>query len=64
MAMVGRNGEVILEIKEWFATTDEQAALVAGVVNPLEQNDLYREHGRKTARVFAKFLKEALAGNK
>ena len=64
VAMVGRNGEVILEIKEWFLTTDEQAALVAGVVNPLEQEDLYREHGRKTARVFAKFLKEALAGNK
>jgi len=64
VTMVGRNGEVILEIKEWFATTDEQAALVAGVVNPLEQNDLYREHGRKTARVFAKFLKEALAGKK
>lgn len=64
VAMVGSNGETIFEIKEWFATTDEQAALVAGVVNPLEQNALYKEHGRKTAIVFAKFLKEALAGNK
>lgn len=64
ITMVGPDGEIILDMREWFATTDEQAALVAGVVNPLEVDDLFIEHGNKAAIVFADFLKAQLAETK
>ncbi len=57
-AMVDRNGNQILTMREWFATTDAQAMMSAGVVNPLQHDHLFKEHGRKMAVVFADYLKE------
>ncbi len=59
-SMVTRSGDVILNMQEWFATTDAQAAMYAGVVNPLQQTSLFEEHGRKMAIVMADALKEGM----
>ncbi len=61
VTMINRKGEPILSTREWFATTDEQAAMAAYAVNPLEHDDLYAEHGRKMAAVFADSFKEKMA---
>lgn len=61
VTMINRKGEPILSTREWFATTDEQAAMAAYAVNPLEHDDLYAEHGRKMAAVFADSFKERMA---
>lgn len=57
--LVSRSGS-IMNIREWFATTDEQGAMVAGVVDPTEHEELFAEHGRKMAIVFADAVKETL----
>lgn len=57
--LITRSGPV-MNIREWFATTDEQAAMVAGIVNPAEHADLFKEHGRRMAQVFAEAAKESL----
>ena len=61
--LVTRSGPV-MNIREWFATTDEQGAMVAGIVNPTEHKVLFEEHGRKMARVFAAATKESLMEKK
>lgn len=59
-SMVNRDGEVILDMREWFLTTEAGAAMYAYIVNPLQQEKLFKEHGRKMAIVFANFLKKSL----
>ena len=59
-SMVTRSGDVILNMQEWFATTDAQAVMYAGIVNPLQQTSLFEEHGRKMAVVMADALKEGM----
>ena len=61
VTMINRYGDPILSTREWFATTDEQAAMAAYAVNPLEHDDLFAEHGRKMAEVFAESFKEKMA---
>ncbi|MDH5571183.1 MAG: hypothetical protein OEY89_05415 [Gammaproteobacteria bacterium] len=58
--MITRSGPV-MNIREWFATTDEQGAMVTGIVDPTEHKELYEEHGRKMAQVYAAAVKESLA---
>lgn len=58
--IITRSGSEILSMQEWFATTDAQAALYAGIVNPLQQTSLFEEHGRKMAVVLADSLKEGM----
>jgi len=59
--MINRAGHVVLNIREWFATTDAQAAMVGGAVNPLQHDALFEEHGRKMANVFADALREGMS---
>jgi len=59
-SLISRTGTA-MNIREWFGTTDEQAAMVAGIVDPTEYDDLFKEHGRKMAEVFAVAAKESLA---
>ena len=62
--MVGifnRQGAPILAMRQWFATTDEQAAMAAYIVNPLEHEDLFAEHGRKMASEFGIQFKEVMS---
>ncbi len=58
--LITRSG-LVMNIREWFATTDEQGAMVAGIVDPTEYDELFAEHGRKMAEVFAVAAKESLA---
>ena len=57
--LITRSGPV-MNIREWFATTDEQGAMVMGVVDPTEHQELFEEHGRRMAEVFATAAKESL----
>ena len=57
--MITRAGTV-MNIREWFATTDEQGAMAMGIVDPTEHEELFAEHGRKMALVFADAAKESL----
>lgn len=57
--LITRSGPV-MNIREWFATTDEQGAMVAGIVDPTEHKNLFEEHGRKMAQVYAAAVKESL----
>ncbi len=57
--LVSRSGPV-MNIREWFATTDEQGAIVTGIVDPTEHNALFEEHGRKMAQVYATAVKESM----
>ena len=61
--LVTRAGPV-MNIREWFATTDEQGAMAAGVVDPTEHKELFEEHGRKMAQVYATAAKESLLAKK
>lgn len=61
--LVARSGSV-MNIREWFATTDEQGAMVTGIVDPTEHKALFEEHGRKMAQVFATAVKENLLAKK
>lgn len=61
IGMFNRQGAPILAMRQWFATTDEQAAMAVYIVNPLEHEDLYAEHGRKMASEFAIQFKETMA---
>ncbi len=51
----------VMNIREWFGTTDEQATMVAGIVDPTEYDNLFKEHGKRMAEVFAESVKESLA---
>ena len=61
VALVNKDMDVILSQREWFATTDKQAAMTSYAVNPLQHDSLFAEHGKKTALVFAERLKADLA---
>ena len=58
--LITRSGPV-MNIREWFGTTDEQATMVAGIVDPTEYDNLFKEHGKRMAEVFAEAAKESLA---
>lgn len=57
--LVSRFGS-IMNIREWFATTDEQGVMAMGIVDPTEHEELFAEHGRRMAEVFAVAAKESL----
>lgn len=61
VSIVTRDGTTALDLQEYFLTTDAQAAMATGVVNPLQQESLFKEHGKKMAKVFADVLKDKLA---
>ena len=61
VGMFNRQGVPIMALRQWFATTDEQAAMAAYIVNPLEHEDLFAEHGRKMASEFAIQFRETMA---
>lgn len=58
--LVTRGDKVALDMQEYFMTTDAQAAMVTGTVNPLQHEALFEEHGRKMATVFSDFLNDGL----
>ncbi len=59
-AMVDREGEVILKMQGSFSSTDEEGALLAGAVNPMAHAELFTEHGRKMAVLFANSFHKAM----
>ena len=58
--LISRAGPV-MNIREWFGTTDEQATMVAGIVDPTEYKNLFEEHGRRMAQVYTAAVKESMA---
>ena len=64
VTMVNRSGNVVLNLQEWFATTDAQAVMVSSVVNPLQHKSLFEEHGIKMASVFVDSLHEGMKKKK
>lgn len=58
--LLTKDGDIIMDIHEYFLTTDAQAAMVTGAVNPLQHESLFKEHGKKTAVVLAKFISKEL----
>ena len=59
-AMVDREGEVILKMQGSFSSTDEEGALLAGSVNPMAHAELFAEHGREMAVLFADSFHKAM----
>ncbi|MCH9044625.1 MAG: hypothetical protein IIA40_00800 [SAR324 cluster bacterium] len=59
-AMVDREGEVILKMQAMFSSTDEEGAMLAGAVNPMAHDELFTEHGRKMAVLFANSFHKAM----
>jgi len=58
VTMVDKNGKSILEMRQWFIIGGGNAAMVSGVINPLQHDTLFDGHGEKMARVFVDFYKE------
>ena len=56
--MIDRDGKVILALRQWFLTSEGSAVVAAYVVNPLQWDNLFREHGKKLATVWAEQYKE------
>lgn len=63
-ALVGPSGNEIVRVREWFATTDAQAPMLAGIVAPNQHKRLFKEHGKRMAVVFADYLKGELKDKK
>lgn len=56
--MMDRDGKVILALRQWFAVSKGSSVVAAYVVNPLQWDSLFREHGKKLATVWADQYKE------
>ena len=61
VTMVGRGGKPILQMRQWFASGGGSAAMISGVINPLQHDGLFKGHGEKSAEVFANYYKEETA---
>jgi len=61
--LITRTGPV-MNIQEWFASTDDQAVMVMGVVDPTEHKSLFEEHGRRMAEVYSDAFKESMLAAK
>lgn len=59
-ALVDKNGDVLMEASEWFATSGASAVMAMSSVNPLEHEKLFKAHGRKMAAVFGALVKKNL----
>lgn len=57
--LITRSGPV-MNIREWFGTTDDQAPMLMGIVDPTEHTALFEEHGRRMAEVFSVAVKEEM----
>lgn len=60
VTIVNKNSLNVVAVRQWFATTDAQAAMVSYAVNPLQHNKLFAEHGRKMAQEFAAQFRVAM----
>jgi hypothetical protein len=56
--MLDRDGEVIMEMRQWWTVGGGSAVMAAYVINPLQHDALFEKHGAKTARVFANYYRE------
>jgi len=56
--MLDRDGEVIMEMRQWWNVGGGSAAMAGYIINPLQHDSLFVKHGAKTARVFANYYRE------
>ncbi len=56
VALVSKDGTVLLRQKAEFKGTEASAKMVASAVNPLEHDQLYQAHGKKIAAEFAEYF--------
>lgn len=62
-ALVDRDGNVVMEASEWFATSGTSAVMAMSSINPLEHEKLFKAHGRKTANLIAALIKKETTKN-
>lgn len=60
VSLVDKSGKSVLDVRQWFGTSPGSAAIVIVIVNPLQQDKLFKQHGIKTAKLFADEFKDAL----
>jgi hypothetical protein len=60
ISIVGKNGKSLVDLRQWFSTSPGSAVIVTGIVNPLQQDKLFKYHGVKTAKLFVEELTDAL----
>ena len=58
VTLVGKNEKSILEMRQWFLTSNNSAAMAAYAVNPLQHESLFKGHGEKMAQVYVDYYKE------
>ncbi|MBI2522362.1 MAG: hypothetical protein HYV97_18220 [Bdellovibrio sp.] len=60
VTLIDKEGKELLNLRQWFGTSPGSAAIVAGAVNPLQQDKLFAQHGIKTANLFVEEFSDAL----
>jgi len=60
-SLVNANGEVIMNMREWFVTTPTTAPMVGYIINPFQHESLFKGHGTRMATVFMDYYKENTA---
>ena len=60
-SLVNANGEVIMNMREWFVTTPTTAPMVGYIINPFQHESLFKGHGTRMATVFMDYYKESTA---
>lgn len=58
VSLVNENGKSILDMKQWFNSSHNTAAMVGYTVNPFQHDSLFKGHGSKLATVFVDYYKE------
>ena len=64
VTMVDKKGGPIMQLREWFGSTSSNAMMVSNIVNPLEHEKLFKVHGQKMGKLFARMFKEKMAEKK
>lgn len=56
--LVDSSGTQVLSMRQWFALSDGNAAILSYAVNPLEHDELFKGHGKKMGRVFVDYYND------
>jgi hypothetical protein len=60
-SLVNANGDVIMNMREWFVTTPTTAPMVGYIINPFQHESLFKGHGTRMATVLMEYYKESTA---
>lgn len=60
VSLIGKGQKHILDVNQWFSTTDFSTGVISGIVNPLSQDKMFKAHGKKMAEELIKQVLESL----